>query len=894
MERISILLLLLSLWACEPSGDGGSSSSDLGSSPTIRLSDVIVTESDPDQGGLSHPVVQIAYQLSIASESQISFQWSTGNTTARSGRDYRSVVGSTEIIAPGVRSGVLEVTLISDILHEDDERFTVNVLENSLSEIQARGSDTTAFVTIEDDDPMPSLSFSDIIVSEDASSASMRYTLSAPSGKEISFSWSTRDRGASAGSDYTGVSNREAMLLPENIGGFLDVEIINDLDYEPGESIEIVIDSSALTGASLASSDSAPTVTILDNDFPTITLSQASLEVNEGVGHAVILYSITPANVYHDVSFRWSTQSSTAFSGSDYGRVDITHTVLAGENSIGELRVPIIDDSANEQREDFSVNINVDSLMGVRTEDTSPSTAVTIIDDDAIPNIQIADVIVEESQAQAEVVYLLSSPSGRDVSFQWFTQDGTAVAGAGGDYTAILSGTTYTIPAGVVRGTIAVTLNDDTVTEVSGGEDFKVIIDESTLDGIVSAGSNLQATVTILDRPFLRVEDIQIDENDGSVRVSYYLSSISGQDVTFDWATRDGSAIGGSDFTTVASTSVTIPTGQIKGDLVVTITDDVTFEGRETFEVVLSSLMGVESSDNDLIAEVTIADDEDIVCPAGYVKVGALAGYTEAAFCVAKYEMKEDGSGSAISTSQGAPWVNIDRIDAQAECAAIGAGYDLINNEQWQAMVRNIEAVGSNWDGGRIGSVGGLNRGHSDSFPAYPLPAHSNDHQGCHATGQQCGLSSWSTQKRTHVLLGGEVVWDVAGNAWEWIKDDNTLSYGPNNYISLVTVGSHPILNSLSEGSGASRSAKDQFGPLGGYGYHNSNNFAGLGHGMLEVSFTVDELSGGLDQSHKGILRGGGLSDHNKSGVFAVSLREEIGNTTVGVNGFRCVLVLIP
>ena len=46
--------------------------------------------------------------------------------------------------------------------------------------------------------------------------------------------------------------------------------------------------------------------------------------------------------------------------------------------------------------------------------------------------------------------------------------------------------------------------------------------------------------------------------------------------------------------------------------------------------------------------------------------------------------------------------------------------------------------------------------------------------------------------KRTHHLSNGEVIWDVAGNVWEWVIDDNVNDYGDNFLFSRITAVTHP------------------------------------------------------------------------------------------------------
>ena len=84
----------------------------------------------------------------------------------------------------------------------------------------------------------------------------------------------------------------------------------------------------------------------------------------------------------------------------------------------------------------------------------------SIVDDDATPSLSINDVSTsDESNAATNMTVTLSAASGRDVTVDFATSNGTATAGS--DYTA-RSGT-LTISAGATTGTIAVTVLADSL-----------------------------------------------------------------------------------------------------------------------------------------------------------------------------------------------------------------------------------------------------------------------------------------------------------------------------------------------------------------------------------------------------------------------------------------------
>ena len=286
----------------------------------------------------------------------------------------------------------------------------------------------------------------------------------------------------------------------------------------------------------------------------------------------------------------------------------------------------------------------------------------------------------------------------------------------------------------------------------------------------------------------------------------------------------------------------------------------------------------------------------NFTCPANFVGVPSLTGYTTNSFCVMKYEAKNAGAATTgdatddtpVSQAAGTPWRNINRDDSITECKNIDSNgkYDLITNDEWQSVARNIENVASNWANGTVGDTGGLSTGHSDNVPSGPQAASSDDNNACHETEQTCNSSTWNSQRRTHTLSNGEVVWDMAGNVWEWVKDNNAVNYGLTHTtlaISSITDETYSTSGSLSGGTTTtSRTVKGHFGPSGEYTGLDSDPWGGLGF--------INNLNSSTS-SATGIARGWSfiVGGHVAiaSGVFATTHHHPPSNAN-GVLGFRC------
>jgi hypothetical protein len=136
-----------------------------------------------------------------------------------------------------------------------------------------------------------------------------------------------------------------------------------------------------------------------------------------------------------------------------------------------------------------------------------------------------------------------------------------------------------------------------------------------------------------------------------------------------------------------------------------------------------------------------------------------------------KYAASQSSATVPISLASNTPWVNISQTTAIAYSPNVAGctGCHLITEPEWMTIAQNVLSVASNWSGGSVGS-GYIYSGHHDNAPANALAADSNDANGYAGTGN----SSPSNQRRTLTLTNGEVVWDLAGNVWQWTSGTST------------------------------------------------------------------------------------------------------------------------
>ena len=455
------------------------------------------------------------------------------------------------------------------------------------------GSDAAATGTITDDDGTPELTIAGDTVSE-GEEAEFVVSLNAASGQQVTVEYATADGTAKAGEDYTAATTGALTFTAGATERTISITTAEDSRNEDEEAFTVTLSN---PGNATLGSDTAATGTITDDDDPPV-LTIAGDTVSEG-DEAEFVVSLSPASG-KQVTVGYATADGTAKAGEDYTAATtgaLTFTAGATERTIS---ITTAEDSRNEDEEAFTVTL---SNPGNATLGSDTAATGTITDDDDPPELTIAGDTVSEGE-EAEFVVSLSPASGKQVTVGYTTADGTAKAGE--DYTAATTGA-LTFTAGATERTISITTAED-----SRNEDEEAFTVTLSNPGNATLGSDTAATGTITDDddpPELTIAGDTVSEGEEAEFV-VSLNAASGQQVTVEYATADGTAKAGEDYTAATTGALTFTAGATERTISITTAEDSRNEDEEAFTVTLSN-PGNATLGSDTAATGTITDDDD-------------------------------------------------------------------------------------------------------------------------------------------------------------------------------------------------------------------------------------------------------------------------------------------
>ncbi len=421
--------------------------------------------------------------LSAASNQPVTVGFATADGTATAGGDYAAQSG-TVTFAPGETTRVVNVTYNGDNAEEPNESFSLGLANAQGATIGTASSTATI---LNDDSTQPTLSVDDVAIDEGGTgtrTATFTVTLRRPSGQTgaVTVSYVTENGTATAGNDYVANGGTLNFASSGNAAQTQQVTVVinGDQTLEANETFSVVL--SGATGASVAKDRGIGT--IRNDDSASVAIENAS-RVEGAAGSTASLDLVVRLASASEVpvTVSYGTVDGSARSGDDFTPTSGTITFAPGE-TLKSVAVPVIGDGLDENDETFRVRLATATPSGAVTFNRQEAFA-TIIDDDALPQLAITPVVsADEGNAGLKgftFTVTLSAASGRTVSVDYTTQNGTATVG-NNDYLGAFG--TLDFAPGQTSKTITVFVVGDTTREVPSSalnyETFLVALSNET------------------------------------------------------------------------------------------------------------------------------------------------------------------------------------------------------------------------------------------------------------------------------------------------------------------------------------------------------------------------------------------------------------------------------
>jgi CSLREA domain-containing protein len=306
----------------------------------------------------------------------------------------------------------------------------------------------------------------------------------------------------------------------------------------------------------------------------------------------------------------------------------------------------------------------------------------------AAPAVQFAQSSyqVNENAGTVTLTVTRSGDTSGASSVSYATSDGTATAGS--DYT--MASGTLNFAANETSKDVVVTITDDSVHEAD--EAFTVTL-SSPMGAVL--GANPSATVTITDNdaaPTVQFSAATYNVSEGAATATVTVTKTGATEVsaTVHYATSDGSATAGSDYTS-ASGDLAFAAAESSKTISIAIIDDNFIEGDETFNVTLSgptnATLGTPTS-----TAVTIADNDVQPSPTATATATPTPTATATATPTATATATPTATASATPTASPAQVLNVSTRDNVLTGEDVMIGGFIINGNAPKKIV--MRAIG--------------------------------------------------------------------------------------------------------------------------------------------------------------------------------------------------------
>jgi hypothetical protein len=573
------------------------------------------------EGNSGTTTMSFVVSLSVASGKSITVDYATSNGTAVAPGDFVAIPTTLLSFNAGQTTKTISVTANGDTLDEANEFLYVN-LSNA---VNASISDNSGYGYIEDDDTS-GISITDEIETEgDSGTIAFLFTvsLSVPNSRTVTVTYANGT--AAAPGDYTAISPTTLTFAPGETSKELYVWAKGDVVDEGSETF--FVNLSNPVNAQIVDAEGVGTIGNDDlsrlsiNDVPSIS------EGNSGTVNATFTIIMSTQNS-RTVTVDYETANGTAVSPYDYQGVAATTLSFAPGETTKPVTVVVNGDLLDEDAESFFVNLSNPQFAMIQ----DGQGAGTILDDDPTPSFSIANAsplfTVEGNTGTTTMSFTvsLSAPSGRTVSVEYATLDGTAsgmnqLSPAGNyDYRSIpynpLDGLpTLTFSSGEITKTVSLMVFGDILDEPSNESLF---VDLSSPVNATLLDSQGYGYIQDDDTSSVTVSDASVTEGNSGTRSATFTVSLAtpnSHEVVVTCATADGTATSPADYTAIPTTGLVFAPGETSKTISATVLGDTVDEANETFALNLLNATNAPIVDSEGIC--TILDDDVVGQVAG-------------------------------------------------------------------------------------------------------------------------------------------------------------------------------------------------------------------------------------------------------------------------------------
>ena len=457
---------------------------------------------------------------------------------------------------------------------------------------------------------------------------------------DVTVLWKTADETAKAPGDYMAVSNGSLTIKAGDTKGVIEVRTVEDTERERHETLKVLFDTAATSlpaGVVFANTEAQGTI---GNDDTGVTFQgDGSCSIREGDEHTINV--VLSHDVVRPIAVIISAVGGTAGSG-DYslqGGSILLHEFTTTFGS--RTKLVATDDNMDDGEKTVTISLSFRPRPDMTLEvDDEPMTCTLTDNDDPPTGITLT--------ASPGSVAEGADPTGANVTVTATVNGGTTWAAAKAVTVVVGSGTategtdfasvadfTITIPAGSANATGSFTLDptEDVIDEGAG--------ETVSIAGSTTANDTVDATeVTITDNDdapakiVLTVDPGSVAESANPNTPNVTVTAAVAGGTTYAAAKAvtvvvgSGTAVEGTDFSSVADFTITIPAGSASatGTFTLDPTEDVIDEGAGETVSIAGSTTANDTVD---ATEVTITDNDD--APAKIVLTASPGSVAESA-----------------------------------------------------------------------------------------------------------------------------------------------------------------------------------------------------------------------------------------------------------------------